>query len=412
MTNFRNRILIPSSTPSFASPEHAEQLIGNLQRNPIYLGKLTSILSKFGQFIEDSYPNIKTTTRGRIKSTYSSSKKLDEPSASGKIDIYDFVALKTVVESVDNGYTSEEKLRQAISELLALGTTHPSAPIILRNLQLILDLKLEDEYETKGIYSWDSFYDFEKKPLKTYRNIDVLLVDRIDRELKMLDSIFDIPAYSKEHIMYLLKQAQIATTYGASIELQQQMKKYILTLKDFGILDRTKHKISENGYAAEHMTILDEELDLPFEYQIKSAENDHIASHGSASHQLRKGKERTLVEIPISVDLPDKDKTRILINTFDKSFIKSVTQTLPRYASYTGNGKTHIYSQWQNFCYYYVDQIRSMSTEQRSFYDVGLQLNPDFTHESEGFHFADQFPYSILPLIYKETENRQTEQSR
>ena len=394
----------------FGSAEHVQQVFRNLQSNRKYLDKLNSTLFNVGIFIEKFFPNIKTNTKGRIKSISSSTKKLANYSES---TIYDFVGFKTIIESVNNRYTTEDKLRESIAHLQKKPITNVNLSNLLNNLQTFLQIKLEEPENKMGDYPWNSFYDFEDDPVKIYRNADVLVVDRLNAELEMLKTVFDTPVQFLEKLERLLKQIQTSTTYGISLKLSEYMKKYIPTLIKMDVIDRIKpgHKIKENGYVAEHLTIFDKELELPIEYQIRSLENDIIAKYGLAAHQGREGKQRKLDVISIPKNLTDNIKTKNLISLFSEKFINDIMCSLPRYTSYIKDGKPpYTYTPWENFLYFYLDQLQEMTSEQRNFYDVGLQLHPDFQHRE--YHFADEFPYNALPEIYKEAERRQEEKDR
>ena len=44
--------------------------------------------------------------------------------------------------------------------------------------------------------------------------------------------------------------------------------------------------------------------------------------------------------------------------------------------------------------------------QQRRFYSIGLQTNPDFEHDDDEGRYADEFPYNALPAVRAEATRR------
>lgn len=134
-----------------------------------------------------------------------------------------------------------------------------------------------------------------------------------------------------------------------AIEIGKVFLKEILedeeVLKNFhSIEERRKSILKENGYRAEHATVnFNSNPYKTIEMQFKSKYRERIAKEGTAAHDQRDGKNRSMPELPV-----------------DERFISELKYRVPKYYVIRfGDKKLYECGLFENTCYYYAKQINN-----------------------------------------------------
>ena len=312
MNNFKTSLKIDDNDLIYNNLIKQHEL---LTKSPKYVEFSKNILLELGNEVKTNFSKITFELRLRFKSDNSAKnkaqKKQEQFWATGdelKSKIYDDIGYKIVVTNVPDDYISENA--KLTEDLLKRKNTKKSLEKYKKEYKKLVKLQSNNLD--------NSFIDIAKKAMentiKTQTEYYNDLNDSCQREV------------AKEIMNYLVTQSTIFST------------KYGIT----DIQNRRKHHNKDNGYIAEHSTIISSFLpDWCAEIQTKSEYRDLLAKTGTAAHAKRAGKKRLI------------PKKAIISNNTE--LIKSY---LPKYMLYILNtNEVYECSDLENFCYYYNDDL-------------------------------------------------------
>lgn len=421
MSVFIDRLKVTSATSKkseFPVVTDEMKLIHRVHTDRKVLNRLNDYLVSMADFCQENRPNLTVSIRGRIKSI----KRAKDNLVKKHKNIDDLIGFKIIVDELKSAYIPEDELRKAIKVLSSIRKKSKEITEFIKCLTVILNKREEASNKPSckfPNYIWSEFFKSEPEEhrIHSYKNPDVLFVDRLSKIIDSLNKSNFTHKPTIDKVISHIRQAQNATTYGASIELANYIRNNFTQW--FGncsvVENRSKSVLKENGYAAEHFTLRDDKLNISIEVQCKSSDNEEIAKFGAAAHQAQKGKIRFLHKLPQCNNIPIRNTRETLLTIFSNTFIQSILKTLPKYSSAvtTKNGTStcHTYTGWENFCYYYQDELQKMTVKEKEYYEVFLSIDPYFDNERDNSKIEFPFDTVTLNIIQEERKRRQKQKS-
>ena len=418
------------------TPEHANFIYSKLvDQDSDTMDWIFKLLNHHETYMNNVHNNPVTRTSGRIKSPSGFKKTLKpENLKSGIPDFFDIVGYKTLVRDSSSIFSIDKEILSTIDLLEndpRLSLCKEDVQTTINHLKRILDFKKVSDSSGITQYNWDDFYPFEnqnpKNKIATFYNTSVLLVRRTDVEIEKLKNIAFLPKDILDDVTLHLNRAKSATDYGTANNIFygfiDYVKKY---LGDFVDIDERRIKgdtVKNNGFAQSSCTFYLLPDYIPIEYQIRTIDNERIATLGTASHSLYKP-ELTLKHLPVNVNSPHNYILNTLNQEFTQDYIDKISDDLPkRFSLDKSTEKLDIYSEYRNFRYRYhlphfapkdigQSDIFYLEDGQKQFYELGLLLDVHgrFDHNINEYNYDPLNPYDVRPHL--ESQIRKLQQER